>query len=112
MNFITLILFILSSIGITNLVVNSAIFDRIRDGIIKVSKRVNSPFGEMVEYLFGCMMCSGFWIGMIMSLFFPVNFIIGALVVSLTSHCYSLLISVTQDISSVVERLEAGEFEE
>ncbi len=76
---VNLLLFILVGVGITNLVVNASLLDNLRDIVIKES----SFFGKLVT----CMMCSGFWIGCAVSLFYPsIGIIAGGAVISLLSY--------------------------
>ncbi len=57
------ILFILSTIGLTNIIVHGKILDVI--GLRSfLKKRLNSNFFELFE----CYECSGFWCGMIMGI--------------------------------------------
>lgn len=112
MDFVTLILFILIGTGITNLVVNSTILDNLRDFIIDKAKFLGDSLGGLVETLLSCMMCSGFWIGLIVSLFFPIGFFAGAVIVSLTSHFYGSIIGGLEGLSEFAESLTVESAEE
>ena len=57
--FYSLLFFILSSCGITFILTTSSIFEPVRDFI---EERSNF-FGELVS----CPMCSGFWVGLVVS---------------------------------------------
>jgi hypothetical protein len=61
------LLFLFVGVGITNIVVNASILDYPRDFIIERS----SFFGKLVT----CMLCSGFWVGMILWIFNPYIFL-------------------------------------
>ena len=79
MTFINFLLFILAGVGITNLVVNATILDYPRDFVTKNS--------EFLEKLLSCMMCSGFWVGVILSIFTPeINIVYGGAIISLLSY--------------------------
>lgn len=112
MDFVTLILFILIGTGITNLVVNSTILDNLRDFIINGAKSLNESFGELVETLLSCMMCSGFWIGLITAMFFPIGVLAGACIISLTSHFYGSLIGGLDGLSEFSDSLTVESAEE
>ena len=112
MNFITLILFIMIGTGITNIVVNSTVLDNLRDFVIIKARSFEESLGEMVESLLSCMMCSGFWIGMIVSLFFPINLLAAAAVISLTSHFYGSLIGGLEGLSDLTESITVESAEE
>ena len=55
------LLFLFSAVGITNIVVNASILDYPRDFISKGS--------VWMEKLLSCMMCTGFWVGILIWLF-------------------------------------------
>lgn len=112
MEFMVLLLFILFCTSITNIVVNSTILDFPRDFIIARAYDCSKPLGEVVEKLLSCMMCSGFWIGLILSLFFSINPIVGAGVISLTSHFYGTTIEALVAISEISESLTVEDAEE
>lgn len=85
---ISLIWFCLAGVGITNLIVNGAIFDAPRNFIVR-----NSPFlGKMIT----CMMCSGYWVGFVMGFIAGINFIYAAACISLFSFVFSYLIEITE----------------
>lgn len=73
-----LLLFILVGVGITNLIVNATIFDNPRDFVIKKS--------EFLGKLVSCMMCSGFWVGFLVSFTFDFSPIYGGAIISLFSQ--------------------------
>ena len=112
MDFVTLILFIMIGTGITNIVVNSTILDNLRDFVISRANTFGESFGELVESLLSCMMCSGFWIGMIASFFFPINLLAAAAVISLTSHFYGSMIGGLEGLSDLTESLTIESAEE
>jgi hypothetical protein len=88
MSFISFVLF---CIGTTNLVVHGSIFDSIR-------KRLSS-LHHLIEKLLSCMMCSGFWVGIISSLFFGFNPFFGGIISSLFSHVFGTVISVLESVT-------------
>lgn len=77
------LLFFTSAIGLTNLIVYSSLLDPIRNFLSSKNKLV----GELLS----CMMCSGFWSGFIISLFFGINPIIGGCSISLLASFYDLI---------------------
>jgi hypothetical protein len=96
MTFVSLILFILIGIGITNIVVNASILDRIRDMLTSQS--------EFLEGLLGCMLCSGFWIGALLSFGYEsIGIIAGGAVISLTSYAFGSLMEYVHASTNVKE---------
>ena len=83
MDFLLFFEFVLSGIGITNLVVNSSLLESPRDYVSAIS-----PFFE--EMLL-CMMCTGFWVGFILSLILSFNPVLGGAIISLLSYSYGSL---------------------
>jgi hypothetical protein len=59
-------MFLFAGIGITNIVVNASLLDFPRDFIIEHS----SFFGKLVT----CMLCTGFWVGILLWVFAPATF--------------------------------------
>jgi hypothetical protein len=106
MNFITLLLFILAGVGITNLVVNASILDYPRDFIIERSEFFNG--------LLTCMMCSGFWVGMLLAIFTPgINLLYGGAIISLLSYITGSLLDYLQIITAIKSmQLEDEEIED
>jgi hypothetical protein len=95
MELFSLLLFVLVSVGITNVVVNSKVLEFFREFITS-----NSSFlGEMLE----CMMCSGFWVGIIISCLsgFSVP-IYMAFVSSLFSHLYGSVVGFIEVITALL----------
>lgn len=80
----SIILLILTSVGITNIVVDSTLFEGVRNFIHGRSEF----FGKMIN----CSMCSGFWVGLLLSLWLEIP-ILFAFVASLCSHFYSVVVS-------------------
>ena len=112
MEIVTLILFILVGTGITNIVVNSTILDSLRNFIVSKTKGSSKLFGELVEAMLSCMMCAGFWIGMLMSLFFPINFIAAGVVISLTSQLYGSIIDGLGGLIELSDSVQTDDAEE
>lgn len=81
---IMFLLFILAGVGITNLVVNATILDYPRDLI--------SARSDFFAKLLSCMMCSGFWIGMFIGIYFDINIIFSGAAISLLSYTFGLFI--------------------
>lgn len=57
-----ILIFILISYGITNIIVFGTIFDPLREFLMKLNPGI---LGSLVT----CMMCSSFWVGVVLSLF-------------------------------------------
>lgn len=86
---LNLLLLIIIGIGITNLAVNAVVFDNPRDFII--SKVSGTKYFSWVEELITCMMCSGFWVGFLMSFdgtFEIFNPIYSGAIVSVSSYMF------------------------
>lgn len=82
-----LLIFILVSVSATNILVNSELFDSIREKIGAKSL--------YLQKLLSCMMCLGFWVGIICMYFFPIvgiNLIAGGLISSICSYSYAMII--------------------
>lgn len=71
-----LIVFILSGYGFSNIIANSDISERVK---IKIKN-------EFLRDLLDCIMCTGFWVGLILGIFFGFNPVVGAMVISGTSY--------------------------
>lgn len=84
MNSLDLLLFIIVGIGITNLIVNATILDNLRLLVTDES--------EFLGKLISCMMCSGFWVGFIISFGFNISPIYGGAIISLFSQISGTLI--------------------
>jgi hypothetical protein len=83
-----LILFILVGIGITNLAVNATVLDYPRGFITK-----KSPW---VGRLITCMMCFGFWVGIVLAFNFEINPVYGGAIISLLSYTFGTLIDYVE----------------
>jgi len=103
MEIVTLLLFILIGTGITNLVVNSTILDSLREIVISSFHELDPWLGELVEKLLSCMMCAGFWLGFLISIFFPLNCLAAGIVISLTSHLYGSVIDGLEGLEGLAE---------
>jgi hypothetical protein len=93
-----LIAFILSSFGLTHIIVAGKIFDQIRDYII-----INYP---LIGDLITCYQCTGFWVGVSLSFCFTdlpiipfhIGFLIYGFLASGTSSFLSILTSAINRI--------------
>lgn len=96
MTFVTLILFILIGTGITNIVVNASILNGIRDMLTNKS--------DFMSGLLSCMLCSGFWVGVLLSVgYTDIGLIAGGAVVSLMSYAFSSAAEYLHAATSVKE---------
>ena len=87
------IIFVLSGIGITNLLVNASILDTPRYYL--------SSKSVLVEKLLSCMMCLGFWVGFIFAIPFGLNPIMFGATISLLSNFYSLIAEYVEISTSI-----------
>lgn len=61
----TLIIFIIASIGLTNIIVREYVFEWLR-------KLINKWFPHSIlNKLINCETCMGFWVGLVLALLFP-----------------------------------------
>ena len=106
MTFVNLLLFILIGIGITNIVVNASILDSVRDYITNGS--------EFLKGLLGCMLCSGFWVGGMLSIGYEdIGIIAGGAVISLMSYAFGTVMDYVQAGTDVFEaQIEYTDVEE
>lgn len=83
-----LIIFIICTLGATNIIVFGSIFDKPRNWIDKVF-----PY-SMLNDLIQCTTCMGFWVGLVLALIFPsfgLNFFVAACISSFVNMVYSKL---------------------
>jgi hypothetical protein len=97
------ILIILAGIGITNLLVNSSILEPVRNMMIFILSFIFKE--EKVIELLGCMMCSGFWVGIIIGICLFENPIYWASAISAMSFLYGKVIDYLE-ISTAVKSLD------
>lgn len=96
MTFLTLILFILIGTGITNIVVNASILDKVREAITSRSK--------FMAGLLECMLCTGFWVGVLLSInYVGIGLIAGGALISLTSYTFGTIMSYAHLKTDVLE---------
>jgi hypothetical protein len=105
---INLILFILIGVGITNLAVNASILDIPRDFVI--NKTMETKYFSWVEKLISCMMCSGFWVGFLMSIDSSLlvnNPIYGGAIISVCSYLFGSIVD-NLDLSVAIKGSQLG----
>lgn len=84
MNFVSLLLFIVVGIGITNIIVNAKILD--------LPRKYVSEKSVYFKKLLSCMLCSGFWVGVLLSInHHDIGFIYGGATISLFSYIFGSL---------------------
>lgn len=86
---IGILLFILASVGMTNIIVREYVFEWLRNWINKVF-----PY-SLLNKLFQCETCMGFWVGLFISLMFPefnIHWFIGGLVSSISNKLINIMI--------------------
>lgn len=79
---IQLLIFMIAAYGMTTILVYGSIFNGMRDNIRKWGNDTYAPFnglGKFISELISCMLCTGTWVGFILSLlmFSPVSHFIG-----------------------------------
>jgi len=84
MNLVDLLIFTFGCSGLTIIIVTSSILEPIRDFVSSKS----SYIGKLIN----CTMCSGFWVGLVASLFSDINLLWGASISSLFSWGISNII--------------------
>lgn len=94
MELFNLLLFIMTSVGITNIIVNGSIFEPIRQFI----ENKSSFLGDMLQ----CPMCTGFWVGMAASFWFSIPVLIAAALTSLFSHVFNSVIDLIDVLSAMI----------
>ena len=101
-------LFILSSVGITTIFTISSIFEPVRDFLEKRSAYV----GEMIN----CPMCTGFWVGLVVSACsFDMNIVYAGAIASFSSWMMISLVELiqvkSQYILNSIDDVDEGESE-
>lgn len=82
-----LLIFILATLGMTNIIVFGSIFEKPRNWVDKVF-----PY-SMLNKLLNCTTCIGFWSGIFLSLVFPfgIHWFIAGCISSIVNSTYSKL---------------------
>ena len=91
---LSVIYFSLISVALTNVIVNASILEPFRVFIESKSRF----FGSLLR----CMLCSGLWVGLIISPFFSINIIAGALLSSLLGDMYSTIFGFIETLTSFI----------
>ena len=91
MNLTDLLMFCLSSAGITIIIVASDLMAPVRKFLSK---------SLWLERLINCSMCTGVWVGAVMSLYFDINPIIGASIASVTSWSIHNFVDAANSIAA------------
>lgn len=98
MTLLNLLLFIIIGVSITNLAVNASILDTPREFII--NKVEDSKYFAWVGKLITCMMCSGFWVGFLLS--FDNNFQISPI------YAGAIISLAAQTVGTLLDYLDVG----
>ena len=102
MSLVELIIFTIGCSGLTTLIVLSVILEPPRAFLSEKS--------EFLEKLLGCTMCTGFWVGGIASIWFDINPLLAASMISLVSWTVSSMVEMFNVISVYFDSLiEDGE---
>lgn len=105
MNLIDLLIFIMSSTGLTVILVLSVIMEPVRAFL----------FGKIsfTEKLLSCPMCTGFWVGACLSFMFNLNPVLAGAMTSLASWFVSSFVEAMDSVSMYVDSyIENGENDE
>jgi hypothetical protein len=88
MTFIEIFLFIAVGVGITNLLVNASILEPFRNFF--------GGLGQKYNELINCMLCTGFWVGIFLAIFWPAlpTVIASGVLISLFSQMYGTFIDL------------------
>lgn len=89
-----LLMVVIASVGVTNIITSGGIFEGLREAVISES----DFFGKLIL----CPMCLGFWVGLIISLFFPINLLVGAAASSLFSQIYDSIVDLIDVSASLI----------
>lgn len=84
-----LIIFILATLGCTNIIVNEYVFAWFRNWITKVFPK------SLLRKLIDCATCMGFWVGVVLALIFPalgLNWFIAGCISSVANKIVGLLV--------------------
>ncbi len=91
MHLTDLLIFCLSSAGITIIIVASDLMAPVRRLLSK---------SLWLEKLINCSMCTGVWVGALLSLYFDINPIIGASIASVTSWSIHNIVDAANSIAA------------
>ena len=99
------ILFVLATIGMTEIITQSDIFQWVKDGIIDISEKNKVNTNWLINAL-NCSQCVGFWSGIVMGMIFISNtfwitFACGC-AGSMIANLYVLLYTFVQSKTSIV----------
>jgi|ETNvirenome_6_85_1030632.scaffolds.fasta_scaffold30427_4 hypothetical protein len=104
MSLVELLVFLLTSAGLTAGVVGSSLLEPIRSAIFARS--------NFLKELLSCPMCTGLWVGAFLSVYFDVNFIVAGLMSSVFSWIVYSFVDMTNAISFYYEALVEEEEQE
>tara|TARA_B100001094_G_scaffold331004_1_gene397877 strand:- start:4641 stop:4955 length:315 start_codon:yes stop_codon:yes gene_type:complete len=104
MSLVELLVFLLTSAGLTVGVVGSSLLEPIRSAIFARS--------NFLKELLSCPMCTGLWVGGFLSVYFDVNFIVAGLMSSVFSWIVYSFVDMTNAISFYYEALVEEEEQE
>jgi hypothetical protein len=100
MNLVDLLMFCLSSAGITMIIVASDIAEPIRTFLSK---------SRWLESLLSCSMCTGVWVGAFLSLYFGINPVIGAAIASVVSWSIHNIVDAADSIAANLDTPDEDE---
>lgn len=78
----------LIGVSITNIVVNSTVLSTLRENLSEKS--------EYIDLLISCMMCTGFWVGILIGLFDGFNILQWSFIISLGSFTYGKILDLIE----------------
>lgn len=102
MTFVEFLIFALGSAGLTIIIVLGSIMEPVRAAI--------SGYSDYASKLINCTMCTGFWVGMVSSLFFDINPIYAGSITSLISWSIATIVDSFSTLSFYIDSfIEDGE---
>jgi hypothetical protein len=103
MFFVDFLMFLISSAGLTAIIVGSH--------ILSVPRNYFMSKSESLEAFLSCPMCVGFWVGLALSFLsvFNINFFIAALCSSFFSWAAYTFVDAASSVASYFDNIELGE---
>lgn len=94
---------IIACVGITIILTQSSLFEKLRDWV--------SSYSDMTRELVNCAMCMGVWVGFIMSFVFSCNFIHLSFCTSVCAWMVSAVVNLLINISYYYDKIIGDEIE-
>lgn len=104
MSLVELLMFLLTSAGLTAGIVGSSLLEPVRSAIFSRS--------NFLKELLSCPMCTGLWVGFFLSIYFGINFGVAGFMSSVFSWIVYSFVDMTNAISFYFETLVEEEEQE